>query len=327
MLILRLAAGIPSVAAMMLAANVASGQATSTGSGQAYPYKPLRILTSAAGGNNDVNARIVAQGISGPLGQSVIVENRGAVAAAELAARAAPDGYTLLMAATSFITGPLLQKMPYDTVRDFSPITVTASSVNLVVLHPSVPINTIAELIAAAKTKPGSLNYASGATGSSAHLATELFKAMAGVDIVRIPFKGDGPAINALIGGEVQLMFITAGSVMPHVKSGRLKAIAVTSALPSALVPGLPTVAAAGLPGYESVQASGLFVPIKTPAPVIKRLNEEIVRVLNRPEVKEIFFKMGSEPVGNTPEQFAAKIKSEIARMSKVIKDAGIKGD
>ena len=320
MLICRSVTGRILLAGMVLGAG-------GTVSGQPYPYKPLRIFTSAPGANNDFNARIVAQGLTASLGQPVVVDNRGAVPSAELASKAPADGYTLLVAATSFIIGPLLQPMSYDALRDFAPITVTASSPNLVVVHPSVPVNTISELLALARAKPGGLNYASGGTGTSAHLAAELFKSMARVDIVRVAYKGDGPAINAMISGEVQLIFATAGSVMPHVKSGKLKAIAVTTPGPTALIPGMPSVAESGVPGYESVQASGVFAPLKTPAAIVTRLNQEIVRILNKPDVKEKFLNIGAEVVGNTPQEFTARIKAEVARMGKVIKDAGIKAD
>jgi tripartite-type tricarboxylate transporter receptor subunit TctC len=194
-------------------------------------------------------------------------------------------------------------------------------------VHPALPVNSIKELIALAKAKPGALNYASGGVGTTPHLAAELFKAMAGVNIVHIPYKGAGPAISDLIGGQVQLMFPNAAAVGPHLKSGKLRALAVTSSQPTALVPGLPTVAASGLPGFSSVLIVGMFVPAKTPATLINRLNQEIVRVLNNPEVKEKLFNTGSDVVGSSPEQFAAAIKSEVARLGKVIKDVGIKAE
>ena len=241
--------------------------------------------------------------------------------------KAPPDGYTLLIDAASFWIGPLLQETPYDPVKDFAPVTLTDSAPNVLVVNPSLPVKSVKELIALAKARPGELNYGSSSTGSTPHLAAELFNMMAGVKIVRVPFKGSGPAVISLLGGQVQLMFATAGSVAPHVKSGRLRALAVASLQPSALAPGLPTIAASGVPGYEAVAFEGMFAPAKTPVAIIDRLNQEIVRVLNRAEVKERFFNAGVETVGSTPEEFAAAIKSNVAKWGKLIKDAGIRDE
>jgi tripartite-type tricarboxylate transporter receptor subunit TctC len=295
---------------------------------QSYPVKPLRIITAEAGGGNDFAARTIGQSIAAQLGQPWVVDNRGGAGgaiAAEIVARAPPDGYTLLVYASNVWLIPLLRKnVPYDVIRDFAPITWAARSPNTVVVHPSLPVKSVQDLIALARAKPGQLSYGSGGTGSSTQLAVELFKSMAKVDILRIPYKGNAPALNDLVGGQVQLMFATAGSVSPHIKSGRLRAIAVTSAEPSILAPGLPTVAASGLPGYESISIYGVFAPARTPAPIISQLNRAIVAVLNMPEVRERFFNVGVETVGSTPEQYAATIRADIARMSKVIRDARI---
>lgn len=295
--------------------------------GEIYPNKPIRIVTSETGGGNDIPTRLIAQGISVPLGQNVIVENRPSSVTGELVSRAVADGYTLLVHGSNFWLGPLLQKTPYDPVRNFSPITLAASTPNVLVVHPSLPVKLVKDLITLAGAKPGLLNYASGSTGSSNHLAAELFKAMAGVNIVRIPYNGTGRALNGLMGGEVQLMFPNAGGATPHLKSGRLRALAVTSATPSVLGPGLPTVAASGLPGYESVNTLGIYAPVRTPAAIITRLNQEIVRFLKTPEAKEQLLNSGVEVVGSSPEQLGATMKSEILRIGKVIKDAGIKAD
>ena len=293
-------------------------------SAQEYPAKPIRIVTSAAGGGSDFTARQVAQGISGPLGQPVIVDNRaGGIIAAEVVSKSPPDGYTLTMQGALWIV-PLLSKAPYE-VSDFAPIVQTERIVNIVAVHPSVPVKSVKDLIALAKARPGELNYASVSIGGSTHLAVELFKSMAGANIVHVPYKGAAAAVPALMSGEVQLMIFDAGVLAPHVKSGKMRALAVTSAQPSALFPALPTVAASGLPGYESGAMAGLFAPAKTPKAVIDRLNLEIVRVLNRPDVKERFVAAGLEIVGSTPEEFAAAIRADTARLSKVIKDAGIK--
>ena len=295
-------------------------------SGQDYPNKPIRIVSAAGGGATDVAARLIAQGLSGPLGEPVIIDNRPSNLVGEVVAKSPPDGYTLLFIGSAFAIGPLLQKTPYDPVKDFAPISLTSSSPNLLVVHPSLPVKSVKELIALAKARPGELNYGSGPAGSSPHLDAELFKSMAGVNIVRIPYKGGAPALNALMGGEVQLMISPAGSVSAHLKSGRVRALAVTSAQPSALLPGLPTVAAS-LPRYESGSTHGIYAPAGTPEAIINRLNQEIVRLLNRADTKEKFLNAGIEVIGSSPEQFAASMKSEIAKWGKVIKDAGIKAE
>ena len=299
-----------------------------TACGQNYPVKPLRILTSEAGAGNDYSARVIAQGITAPLGQPVIVENRASLIGVEMVAKAPPDGYTLIYVGSSMWILPYMRDhVPWDSERDFAPITVATSAPNILVVYPSLPINSVGDLIALAKSKPGELNYAAGATGSAVHLAAELFNAMAGVKIVRIAYKSSAPALIDLTGGRVQIMFSTANSAMPFVKSAKLRAVAVTSAQPSALFPGLPTVAATGLPGYEMTVLTGMFAPAKTPPAIIKRLNEEMVRVLNTAQVKEKFLTQGADTIGSTPEQFAAAIKVDIAKLSKLIKDAGIRAD
>ena len=317
MLILRFIVWMLSVVLMVLGAGVVSGQN--------YPNKPIRIITGAAGGGSDFGARLIAQGISGPLGQSVIVENRTANTAPNIVNMAQPDAYTLLYAGTPLWTGPLLRKTTYDPVRDFAPITQVITSPNVLVVHSSVPAKSVKELIALAKARPGALNYSSTGVGASNHLAMELFKSMAGVNIVHIPYKGGGPAFIGLLNNEVELGFVGTSLAAPYLKSEKLRILAVSSAEPSALAPGLPTVAASGLPGFESAILQGVFAPAKTPVTIIRRLNREIVQVLNRPEVKEKFLNGDSQVVGNSPEEFLAKIKSEMARLGKVIKDNGIR--
>jgi len=313
--------------AVLLALGVIAGAMAA--SGQDYPRKPIRLVTAEPGGGNDFAARLIVQGLGGNLGQPMIVDNRGGaggIIAADIVAKAQPDGYTLLLYANNIWIIPLLRSnAPFDVIRDFAPITWAAKSPNTVVVHPALPVKSVEDLIAHARARPGELNYGSGGSGSSTHLAVELLKSMAGVNIVRVPFRGNAPALNALFAGEVHLMIATAGTVAPHLKSGRLRALAVTSAQPSPLAPGLPTVAASGLPGYESIQIYGVFAPGRTSSVIVKRLHDEIVRVLGRADVKEKFLAAGVEPVGSTPQQLAATIKSEIVRMSKVIKDAGIR--
>ncbi len=294
---------------------------------QTYPNKPIHIICPEPGGGADLAARLIAQGITGPLGQSVIVDNRpSGIILGQTVAKSQADGYTLLLTGNTHWLLPLLQNnVPFDPVNDFAPISVVASAPLLLVVHPSVSANTVRELIELAKAKPGELNYAAGATGSSNHLAGELFKSMAGVNIASIPYKGGGPALNDVVAGRVQLMFFVAPAVTPHVKTGRLKALAVTSAQSSALAPGLPTISGSGLPGYEMATTYAMFAPARTPAAALKLLNQEITRVLNTAEVKERLLSAGVESAGTSPEQLAATVKADMARMGKVIKEAGIK--
>ncbi len=292
---------------------------------ESYPNKPIRVVTAAAGGGNDFVGRLIAQGVTLPLGQPVIIDNRGGMAA-DIVAKSRPDGYTLLFYSSATWTTPFLRDgVSYDPVRDLTPITMATKAPDIVVVHPSVAVKSVHDLIALAKAKPGGLNYATGTLGASPHLAAELFKSMAAVNIVRVPYKGTGPSLTAVIAGEVQLMFPDAGPATPHIRSGKLKPLAVTSAEPSALAPGLPTVAASGVPGYEAISILGMFAPTGTPAAIVKRLHDETVRVLNQPDVKDRLFNAGTEVVGSTPAAFAAKMKSEIAKWGKVIKDAGIR--
>ncbi|OGA44925.1 MAG: hypothetical protein A3F74_25720 [Betaproteobacteria bacterium RIFCSPLOWO2_12_FULL_62_58] len=309
---------------LVLGASGVAGQTTSTGSGQAYPNKVIRIVTSAPGGGSDILSRLIAPGLTESLGQQVIVDNRGSIAP-EIVAKAPPDGYTLLVSGSPLWVLPLLRaNTPWDAVKDFAPITLAVSSPSILVVHPSLPVKSVKELIALAKARPGELNYASGTPGATPHLAAELFKVMAGVNMVRVGYKGTGPGILGVMSGQVELMFPNAGSAMPHVKSGRLRALAVCNAQPSALVPGLPTVAASGLPGYETVSPQAVLAPARTPVTLVNRLHQEIVRVLNKSDVKERLFNSGGEAVGSTPEEFSAKMKSDIGRIGKLIKDAGI---
>ena len=300
------------------------GFGAGTAFAQDFPSKPVRMVTSAPGGGGDVIARLIAQAISGSLGQQVIVDNRGGVISSETVAKAPPDGYTLLSQPNSFWLLPFMQKVSYDPVRDFLPVSLTVTSPNVIVVHPSLPVKSVKELIAFAKARPGQLNFAAGSTGSSSHLAAELFKMMAGINIVYIPYRGAGPALNDTLGGQVSLLFSNTAAAGPHIKSGRLRGLAVTSAKPSALAPGLPTAASSGLPGYEAAAIYGVFAPAGTPATLVTRLNQEIVRALNRPDVKEKFFNAGVEVVASSPEQLATIMKSDMVRLGKVIKDAGI---
>jgi len=294
-------------------------------SGQAYPSKTVRIVVTGVGSGGDFAARVIAQGVSSSLGQQIIVDNRGSGnLPAEIVSRAAPDGYTLCLSAAPLWITPFLRKTSYDPVKDFAPVTLVVTSPNILVVHPSLPVKSVKELIALIRSKPGDLNYATSGVGGSGFLAAELFKSMSRADMVRVNYKSGGLALTELISGQVHLFFANAGAVAPHLKSGRLKALAVTSAQPSVLLPGLPTVAAGGLPGYELVSVQGIFAPAGTPEAVIARLNKEFVPFLQRPDTKEKFFAAGVESLGSTPEQLAATVKSEMARLGKVIKAAGI---
>ena len=305
---------------MILIAGVASGQS--------YPTKPIRIFTFGVGGASDFTARLIAQGITGPLGQPVVVENRPTgVIPGDIVAKAPPDGYSLLVVGGTFWNGPLLQATPYDPIRDFSPITLANRSPLFVTVHPSLPVKSIKELIALAKGRPGVLNYASDGAGGPPHLAAEYFKSMAGVDIVGIRYKSGASQMAELIGGHVQLIFGNAAQVTLHIKSAKLRALAVTSAQPSVLAPNLPTVSASGLPGYEVDTMTGAFSPAKTPDAIIKRLNQEMVRYLKTVEARDRFLGINVEAVGTSPEEFGTVVRSEMARMEKVVKSAGIRGD
>jgi len=292
-----------------------------------YPVKPLRIVTSEAGGGNDVPARIVAQGLTLALGQQVVIENRpSGVVPAEIVAKAAPNGYTLLFYNNALWTAPLIQSTPYDMLRDFTPVSAVARAVNVLVVNSALPAKSVADLVALAKTKPGGLNYGSSGTGASNHLAAEMFRTMAQIEIVRVNYKGAGPALTALIAGELQLMFPSAGAATPHVRAGRVKALAVTSAAPSALFPGLPAIAAT-LPGYESLAIYGLFAPAGTPPAIIVRLNTVVAQFLARADIQERFAAAGMDAAASTPGQLSASVQAEVARIGKVIRAAGIRGD
>lgn len=308
--------------AMVLGADIAISQT--------YPVKPVRIVAAEVGGTGDVLARMVAEGLSGSLGQQVIVDNRGGnvIGPAQIVAKALPDGYTTILYGSSFWLVPLMREhTPYDAVKDFSAISSVAKTMIILLVHPSLPVKSVKDLIALAKARPGELNYAAGTVGAISHLAGKLFKAMASVEITDINFKGEGPAFVALVGGQVQVSFLTAGVVAPMIKAGKLNALAITSAEPSALFPGVPTVAASGLPGYEAAILYGMLAPAGTPAPVVNRLSAETARFLQKADVKEKLLGLGIESTGSTPAEFAATIKSDMTRMGKVIKDAGIRID
>ena len=296
---------------------------------QGYPARPVRFLTTGIGGSTDLAARTVAQGLTDSVGWNVVVDNRGStIVASDMVAKAPPDGYTVLVITDGMWRGPLFQRMPFDPLKDFAPVTMVSRSPNILVVHPALPVKSVKDLIALAKARPGELNYGAGAIGASTHLASEMFKVMAGVDIVHVPYKSTGGAVTPLLSGQLQVMFGTTGTVTTHIRSGRLRALAVSTAQPSALAPGLPTIAEAGnLPGYESAATAGVFLPAAASRDLIKRWHDEISKVLARPDAKERFFNQGVEVVGGSPQETAAFLKTDIATTARIIKDAGIRVD
>jgi tripartite-type tricarboxylate transporter receptor subunit TctC len=298
---------------------------------QGYPAKTVRVIVGfAAGGSTDVTARIVAQKMSESWRQQVIVDNRpgaGGNIGAELVAKAPPDGYTLLLATTGVmaINQRLYRSMPYDALRDFAPITQIGSLPLILIVHPSLPARSVKELIALAKARPGQLSYASSGVGGATHMTAEVFRMMTGIDIVHIPYKGSGQAMADLIGGQVPIAFDQITSSLPNVESGKLRALAVTSAKRFASVPNLPTMSEAGVPGYEAVSWNGLAAPAGTSPEIVARIQGEVARIVKLPDIRERFFKDGIEAVASTPEQFAAHIRAERAKWEKVVDAAGIK--
>lgn len=297
-----------------------------------YPAKPVRIIVPfAPGGGTDLVARLTAQKLSERLGQQFIVENRsgaGGVIGSDLVAKSKPDGYTLVVVSGSHTINPSLYRhLPYDTLRDFAPVTNLVAGPALLVVHPSVPANNVRELIALAKAKPGTLSFASSGNGSPPHLGGELFKWKAGVDMIHVPYKGNGPAYADLIGGQVSLMFPNIATSLQHVQSGRLRALAVTSRTRIRVAPDIPTVAESGLPGYELNSWFGLLAPADTPPAVLRLLQQEIAKIYQLPEVREKIVSQGVEPVANTPAEFAVEIKAEMAQWSQLFKAANIKSE
>ena len=300
---------------------------------QAYPQKPVRLVVGVpAGGTTDVVARLVGQKLGEQLGQQVVIDNRGGAGGnigAEFVAKSAPDGYTLFLATigTMAINPSLYSKMPFETLRDFAAISQLTSMPQLLVVHPSVPVKHVKELIAYAKSRPGQLTFASGGSGTAIHLAGELFKSMAGVDLVHVAYKGGGPAMTDLIGGQVSLMFDQILTALPHVQSGRLRGLAVTTANRSPAAPQIPTVSEAALPGYAVTTWHGLLAPAGTPREIVNRLSSEAAKALQTPDVREKFASQGVDPISSTPEQFAAMMKSELDKWRKVIAASGTKVD
>jgi tripartite-type tricarboxylate transporter receptor subunit TctC len=316
-----------SVLTVLVASSAAEAQP------QGYPSKPVRfVVPYPPGGPLDTVARLLGQKVSESTKQPVVVDNKpgaGGNIGADAVAKSAPDGYTILMGAvaTHAINPTLYASMPYDAQKDFIPVTQVASTPNVLVVNPSIPASNVREFIAYAKANPGKLNFGSGSTGSAGHLAGELFKAMAGVDMTHVPYKGAAPAMNDLVGGQIQLMFDNLASSLGQVKAGRIKALAVTTARRTALAPELPTVAESGLPGFDISTWFGIFVPAGTPRDVVDRLHAEFTRALAMPDVRERMLSLGAEPVGSKPGEFAAFIRAEADKYARVIKASGAKAD
>jgi tripartite-type tricarboxylate transporter receptor subunit TctC len=320
-------------AALSLAATLAILTPHAASAAEASPAKPIRFVVAfPPGGGTDIIARSIAHKLAERLAQQVVVDNRpgaGGNIGTDIVAKSAPDGYTLLMGSAGplAINASLFGKMPFDPIRDLAPVTLAASTPNVLVVHPSLKAATVNELIALAKARPGEINFASSGHGTPAHLAGELFNSMAGVKLVHVPYKGAAPALADLLGGQVQLMFSTMPPALPHVKDGKLRALAVTSAKRSPAAPELPTVDEVALPGFEANTWHGVVVPTGTPAAIVARLNREIVAILHLPEVVERLSSQGAEALGSTPEEFAAYIRSETVKWAKVVRDSGAKAE
>jgi tripartite-type tricarboxylate transporter receptor subunit TctC len=313
-------------------AFAAAALAGADAAAQAYPTKSVRIVVPyAPGGNTDFTARVIATKLTDVLGQQVVVENRpggGTNIGSDLVAKAPADGYTLLMGgASNAINMSLYQKLPYDTLRDFAPVILCVKGANVLSVHPSLPAKNVKELIALAKAQPGKLNYASSGLGSSNQMAGELFKLMAGVNIVHVPYKGNSPALTDTIGGQVEMIFSGVPSLLPHIQSGRLRAIAIGSLKRFPAIPKVPTIDESGLKGYEATTWFGLMAPIKTPREIVTRLNAEVGRIQASTEVRERFINEGIDPIGGTTEQFGAFIREEISKYAKVVKAASLKAE
>ena len=306
-----------------------SGAAT----GQSYPEKPVKLVVPfPPGGPTDGMARIIGQKLAEKWGQPVIVENRGGAGgaiAAETAAKSPPDGYTLFFGTTGTqtINPSLYAKLPYDPVKDFAPISMVATATNVLVVHPGLPVKSVKELIEYAKANPGKLTFGSAGSGSSNHLAGELLKSMAGIDMAHIPYKGSAPALTDLMSGQISMMFDVLSTAMPHIATGKTRALGVTSPKRSSIAPDIPTVAESGLPGYEVVIWFGVLAPAHTPAPIVDKVSQDLAALMKMPDLKERLSQLGSEPVGTTPAEFANLMKNDTAKWSKVVKASGARVD
>jgi tripartite-type tricarboxylate transporter receptor subunit TctC len=297
----------------------------------AWPEKPVRLVVSyPPGGTVDAVARIIAPKLSAKLGQPVVIDNRGGAGGAiggDLVAKSAPDGYTVMLDASNHAQNPALRKMPFDTLRDLAPVSLLVKVPNVLVVNPSAPMKSVADLIAQAKAKPGGINYASSGNGSAQHLAGELFASMAGVQITHVAYKGGGPALTDVMSGHVPVFFASLASSLPFIQGGKLRALAVTGKTPSPALPQLPTVAEAGLPGYEVYEWNAVFVPAGTPAPVVERLSKEFAATLKDPEVRTRLEALGAEVIGSSPAELDSFRRAEITKWTRLAKDNKIQVD
>jgi tripartite-type tricarboxylate transporter receptor subunit TctC len=318
---------------LKLAAAILATAIAQVAAAQPFPSKPVRMIVPfPPGGGTDILARPLAQKLSEKWGQPVIIDNRGGAGGnigVKAAADAEPDGYTIILGVqgTHAVNPSLYANPGFDTLRDFAPLTMVANTPNIVVVHPSVPATSVAQLIAYAKANPGKLNYATPGSGTPSHLATEMFKSMAGVDLTHVPYKGSGPALTDMLGGQTQVWIANAPVVLPHIKAGKLRALATTSAKRPAIAPDIPTLQEAGLAGYEADTWYGLFAPAKTPKPILDKLHADIVEALRSPEIRETFAAQGAEVVANSREEFTAKVRDDLAKWKKVIADLKLRVD
>ena len=311
---------------------LAFGLCASPALGQTYPSKPVRfVVPFPAGGTTDLLTRVLAKKLNETWGQSVLVENRpggGTNIGMDYVAKSPPDGYTVVLGSPAVAINPTLySSMPYDPAKELAPVTMLAAVPNILVVHPSIPADSVRSLITVAKAKPGQLDYASSGNGSSQHMSAELFKYMAKIDMTHVPYKGVAPAMTDLVGGHVTLMFAPMVTAQPHYKAGRLRALAVTTAKRSPAEPIIPTIAESGFPGYEAISWNAILVPARTPKDIIDRLHGDIVKVLRMPDVKALYSSQGAEAIGDTPDQLGAYIKAETSKWAKIVKSSGARVD
>jgi len=320
----------PAFRNLFLGVVVTLASVSATAAEPPYPTKPIRMIVAVPpGGPADTLARLVAPKLTESVGRTIVIDNRPGAngnIAYEITARAVPDGYTFTAVAAGVVINPSLYRdVAYDPLKDFAPLTLGVTLPNILVVHPSVPAKSVKELIALAKAKPGTLTFASAGNGTSGHLALELFRMSAGIDVIHVPYKGGGPALSDVVAGQVQALFSLALAASPQIKAGRVRALATTGAKRSAVAPDLPTVAEAGLPGFEVIGWFGWLAPAATPKPIVTLLHAELVRALKLPDVRERLLSQGADPVGDSPQEFAAFMKSEYAKWAKVIRAAHIK--
>jgi tripartite-type tricarboxylate transporter receptor subunit TctC len=299
---------------------------------QSYPDKPIRVILSVpAGATPDVTARLVTPALSSVLGQPLVVDNRGGAGGligAEIVARSAPDGYTVFISSPGALTIlPHLRKVPYDTLKDFTPVSLISVGPFVLIAHPSLPVQSVKDLIALAKAQPGRLNYASAGNGVANHLAMELFKQMAGVDILHVPYKGAPQAVTDVLAGHMNMMFNSIAPIVGHIRAGRVRVLGIASAKRSPQLPEVPTISEAGVPGFEAENWFGMFAPAKTPRRIIARLNEALVKVVRSPEIQAQFAALGADAVGNSPEEFAAFVRRDLEKYARVVRISGARVD